>query len=197
MDPLNASPIREAIVKADQAVEKARLAYSATVDYLQQVLERFGEESEEYRAADMLCQAAHALSEGAETAVKDLKAARPDGPVLMLTHDEVVAAMDFEGIPLPPGTFIADGTNPWIEVDGQPLAWPQLDVPVAQDNDCDQCGDEPVPGVLTGMDDAQGIQRCDTCNRYAGDLDAALALAQLVGGVVKFEPDSTEPVEQQ
>jgi hypothetical protein len=41
------------------------------------------------------------------------------------------------------------------------------------------------------MDTAEGVQRCDICDIYDGDLSAAQALAALVGGVVKFQAEET------
>lgn len=81
---------------------------------------------------------------------------------------------------------IAKGTDPWVEVAGVAVTWPRKDMAPAPDNDCEMCGDEPVSGVFTGMNTVIGIQRCDTCQRFAGDLDAAFAVAQLMDGVVRF-----------
>jgi len=50
---------------------------------------------------------------------------------------------------------------------------------------CDTCG-AILPGVIEAMDSDEGIQRCDTCDLYAGDLEAAKALADHVGGTVWF-----------
>lgn len=94
----------------------------------------------------------------------------------------------FDGTPLN-DVCIADETDPWLEVDGVPVTWPRDGLRGAERNDCGQCAGEPVPGALTRMNSEVGIQRCDTCIRFAGDLDAALALAELVGGVVKFEQE--------
>lgn len=86
---------------------------------------------------------------------------------------------------LPDSVLIDTGTNPWVEVDGTPVDWTKS--PLAR-TDC-PCGEYRVilPGVLESMDTPDGIQRCDSCSTYDGDLAAALALAQLVGGVVRFE----------
>jgi hypothetical protein len=40
------------------------------------------------------------------------------------------------------------------------------------------------------MDTDEGIQRCDAADVFEGDLDAALALARVVGGIVKFSVES-------
>lgn len=91
---------------------------------------------------------------------------------------------------LPEGTLIADGTNPWIEVDGKPVDWT---VVVGKGPcPCGENGDVALAGVLDGMDTADGVQRCDTCGTYEGDLDAALALAELVGGTVHFETEEND-----
>jgi len=85
------------------------------------------------------------------------------------------------------GVYIATGTNPWVEVDGKPVDWTQRDLAVAPDNDCDTCCDQTIPGAIAAMDTDIGIQACDNCKRFPGDLEAAQALADLVGGTVKFE----------
>lgn len=84
--------------------------------------------------------------------------------------------------------LIASDTNPWVEVDGKPVDWTTTTLPRTE-CPCGEMGHVIVPGVLDGMDSEHGVQRCDTCNTYPGDLDAALALAQLVSGVVKFHAD--------
>jgi hypothetical protein len=93
---------------------------------------------------------------------------------------------------LPEDTYLADQTNPWIEIDNVAVGWPLTQLSPAPDNECEQCAGEPLPGVLTRMDSEIGIQRCDTCARFGGDLPAALALAILVGGIVKFEQELKE-----
>lgn len=47
---------------------------------------------------------------------------------------------------------------------------------------CD-CDGEPVPGAWVGMNDRDEVQRCDDCERFACDEDAADAVAARVGGV--------------
>lgn len=85
----------------------------------------------------------------------------------------------------PATALIASGTNPWVEVGGIPVDWTTAQHPAAA-NDCDQCAGSPVPGAIPAMDTPEGIQSCDLCQRAGGDLDAALALARLAGGVAKF-----------
>ena len=53
---------------------------------------------------------------------------------------------------------------------------------------CDSCG-EILDGVIEEMDSDAGIARCDQCRTYPGDLHAAQALADLVGGVVRYYAD--------
>lgn len=191
MDLLNDTKNTQNVIDAaDQAAAAAELAYEAAIDHLQQVLDRWGEVSDQYRDADEFCQAAHNLRERTTNDAEKLRKARPTA--IAQPDNEAATIRVYDGTQLS-GMFIADGTNPWIEVAGEALTWPHDALPVAQDNDCDQCAGEPLPGVLTGMDDDAGIQRCDSCERYAGDLDAAHALARLVGGVVKFEQDPSEP----
>lgn len=53
-----------------------------------------------------------------------------------------------------------------------------------------ECDDGLVPGALLGCGSTPGapigIEKCDLCNRFDDDLDAAVAAAELVGGVVRF-----------
>lgn len=98
-----------------------------------------------------------------------------------------MSAMIFEGGNLPEGVFIASGTNPWVEVDGKPVDWLAIDLRLYDraGNDCDGCGNV-VPGAIEAMDTPEGIQCCDECLRIEGDLEAAQALAEIVGGTVHF-----------
>lgn len=89
----------------------------------------------------------------------------------------------------PSSSLIESGTNPWVEVDGQPVDWVASPLP-RQPCPCGEMGRVILAGVLDGTDTPQGIQRCDICSTYVGDLEAALALAQLVGGTVKFHEES-------
>lgn len=111
----------------------------------------------------------------------------------MSTEPEEITGniLTFMGAELPDDVFIADGTNPWIEVDGVAVTWPRADLAAAPGNDCD-CFDQPVPGVLAPMDSDVGVQACDECKLFPGDLEAAQALAALVGGVVKFEQETEQ-----
>lgn len=60
------------------------------------------------------------------------------------------------------------------------------------------CGQaDPVPGVAAPMNSPEGIQRCDECALYGGDLDAAVALALHVpGGRVMFTDAKTGEVRE-
>jgi cytochrome b involved in lipid metabolism len=81
---------------------------------------------------------------------------------------------------------IADQTNPWVEINGEPYDWTKFIGPRL----VDPCGEGflvVVAGVLDAMDACEGVQRCDACQRFEGDLYAAAALAELVGGTVRFE----------
>lgn len=52
---------------------------------------------------------------------------------------------------------------------------------------CEQCGrGDPMPGILVGANGSETVEVCDVCLAYPSDLAAAYALAQRVGGVVKF-----------
>lgn len=89
--------------------------------------------------------------------------------------------------------LIASGTNPWV-VKGKPIDWtsPDIAARTLEPNDCDGCAGSLIPGVIAAMDTNEGIQRCDTCQRFAGDLFAAQALADLVGGEVWFTEEAKE-----
>lgn len=89
-------------------------------------------------------------------------------------------------------TLIASGTDPWVEVDGKPVDWVAKNLPTDPDNDCESCADMPISGVIAPINTREGIERCDECKRFEGDLDAAFALAKLVGGAVKYETDEDE-----
>lgn len=52
----------------------------------------------------------------------------------------------------------------------------------AHDAACDTCDGS---GVITGMDTPCGIQRCDFCDKFPGDLEAALDVAQRRGDHVE------------
>lgn len=68
-----------------------------------------------------------------------------------------------------------------------------------------ECDGNIVPGVLSGDRSAgetviEYVSRCDECERFPGDLEAALALAEIVGGrvwfsFVQFDDDGPEDVE--
>jgi hypothetical protein len=92
----------------------------------------------------------------------------------------------------PTDALIADGTNPWVEVDGAPVDWTAHPGPRAA-CPCGEMGEVVLPGVLEAMDSAHGVARCDACSTaghgYDGDLDAALALAKHVGGIVKYHTE--------
>lgn len=85
------------------------------------------------------------------------------------------------------GVLIRDGTDPWIEVDGVPVDWSASSLPRRVQCPCGEGFVVIEPGVIDGMNTPHGVQRCDACSTYDGDLSAALALARRVGGVVKFE----------
>ena len=54
----------------------------------------------------------------------------------------------------------------------------------ADEESCLDCEGDILPGLVTDMDFPGGIQRCDSCEQYGGDLDATKAAADLVGGTV-------------
>lgn len=94
-----------------------------------------------------------------------------------------MAAMTYDGTQT--DVQIEGQRNPWVEVDGTPVNWTASNLPRVP-CPCGENGPVVLAGVLDSMDTDEGVQRCDTCLTYPGDLDAALALARLVGGVAKF-----------
>lgn len=79
-------------------------------------------------------------------------------------------------------------SNPWLkDEDGESIDLTDLfnEPRIIIAGGCEQCGNGPVPGVLPAMDTPYGIQRCDTCGIYEGDLQAARALRD------ELYPDAT------
>lgn len=95
----------------------------------------------------------------------------------------------FDGVYTEATPNIARETDPWVGVDGVPYDWMARPLPDAPDNDCEICRDSPVSGALQAMNTPAGIERCDECEVFEGDLDAAFALAALVGGTVYYESE--------
>ena len=85
---------------------------------------------------------------------------------------------------------IAAGTNPWIHDGSGAVVTLETMSSVIAGEDCN-CG--PIPGVLAPMDTDIGVQRCDECELYPGDLEAAAALARHLGDdhTVWFEVATT------
>ena len=91
------------------------------------------------------------------------------------------------------GVMLADQSDPWLQrPDGSivTIAWHLVLVSTGECGDCRGGFFAPTENGPTD----QGIERCDECNVYAGDLDAALALAALIGPdiTVWFEPDTDD-----
>lgn len=83
-----------------------------------------------------------------------------------------------------PGVMLADTTDPWLQrpdgavVDLEPFTALLSPGP---------CGEDCSAGIFAPTGNGpteQGIERCDQCATYEGDLDAALALAVIVAHVV-------------
>lgn len=91
--------------------------------------------------------------------------------------------------------FIASNTNPWLQVDGQPVNLSGLDNGASVD--CDGCNDRGAyAGVILAMDSNDGIQMCDSCGKFTGDLEAAQHAAEVLTKstgrehTVWFEPEA-------
>lgn len=76
----------------------------------------------------------------------------------------------------------AYATNAWLERDGEPIDLEDLQpwTPAA-DPSCDQCEGMPIHGVIAPTNTEYGIERCDQCEVFESDLDAASALAEHLG----------------
>ncbi len=89
------------------------------------------------------------------------------------------------------GVVIASETNPWLQVNGEPVDLTGMMLEGNHDCDCYQ-----FSGAQLGMDSETGIQRCDTCLRFDGDLEAAAAVAEALTEMtgkehtVWFEPET-------
>ncbi|WP_311208744.1 MULTISPECIES: hypothetical protein [unclassified Aeromicrobium] len=83
---------------------------------------------------------------------------------------------------------LADGACPWVEVDGVAVDWTAAGAPVLPivSRGCDGCAGR---GVLPASDGPHGVQRCDECQAYGGDCEAAEVVAALLGGVAYVELD--------
>lgn len=94
--------------------------------------------------------------------------------------------------------YIARETNPWLQVDGQPVDLASME-DSGVEGECEGCLDGDFSGVILAMDSVDGIQRCDSCSKFDGDLEAAahvaLVLSQRTGSehTVWFEPEAAEP----
>ena len=97
------------------------------------------------------------------------------------------------------GVLIASGTNPWLQVDGQPVDLMEIARADEYVEDCDGCRQDEFAGIALAMDTPDGIQRCDQCGTFDGDLEAAQAaadaLTQRTGQqhTVWFTPEEAEP----
>lgn len=102
-----------------------------------------------------------------------------------------------------PGAVIESETSPWITApDGSVVSFLTSDLLLTGGGGCME-DIHFIPGVLAPMDTDEGIQRCDACNIYPGDLEAAAAVAKIYGPgfTVWFhgtngDPGMTEHIEQ-
>lgn len=92
------------------------------------------------------------------------------------------------------GVMIADQTDPWLQrPDGSVVTLVPHLTPLEPGPVCGECRGGFFAPTDSGPTD-QGIERCDECDLYLGDLDAALALAELIGPdiTVWYEDDEEE-----
>lgn len=88
---------------------------------------------------------------------------------------------------------MTDGSDPWLQhPDGTVVALDEhlSRLPIGQ---CTECRGSLFAPTGNGPTE-QGIERCDQCNAYEGDLTAALALAVAIGNgvTVWFQSDADE-----
>lgn len=88
------------------------------------------------------------------------------------------------------------GTYAWLQI-GDALVDVTLATkhwPAAAGNDCEGCVGTELLGARWPVDSTYGIERCDVCELYPGDLHAARAVAARIGEhvAVWYEPSLTE-----
>lgn len=71
---------------------------------------------------------------------------------------------------------IAFGTDAWLETAGG-IVLDLTNYEPSTTSDCGTCGWGLLAGIFAPVNDEFGIEACDECRRYPGDLDAARALA--------------------
>lgn len=89
-------------------------------------------------------------------------------------RDEEYTETQWNGLP---GALIESETNPWIK---NPSGEAIKLLPGFLGGGCGE-SIHWTRGVLTSMDSDEGIQRCDACGIYPGDLEAAAAVAKIYG----------------
>jgi hypothetical protein len=93
---------------------------------------------------------------------------------------DVLAAKQYTGT-LPDAETIADQSDPWLQYPWgsvvRVLEFIEALPAGSCEEDCHGGYFAPTSNGPTG----DGIERCDTCNVFEGDLDAALALAATIG----------------
>lgn len=83
---------------------------------------------------------------------------------------------------LAPGAYIAPETDPWLQdaATGEPVDLRPFEPTEARAlaaDDCECAASAILPGVFAPCNDEHGIEAHDECGRYAGDIEAAEALA--------------------
>lgn len=112
------------------------------------------------------------------------------------------------GLAYSPGepAVIRFGTDVWItDSSGQPVVLSAAitsanPMPVDErsrgcDCETDFFAGTHAPTDNTTGDDAEGVERCDSCQVFASDFEAAAAVVAHIGGdlIVRYLPDETDP----
>jgi hypothetical protein len=87
--------------------------------------------------------------------------------------------------------MLADGTDPWLQHPDGSVVDVEPHVAALAPGPCGECRGEFFAPTGNGPTE-QGIERCDQCPTHAGDVDAAVQLAALIGPDVSvwYLPDT-------
>lgn len=69
--------VQVALTMAERAVDEAGRCYDAATDNVQQVLERYGEDSDQFRAADAFCAETYGMLQDVQLAAEAVRKAKP------------------------------------------------------------------------------------------------------------------------
>ena len=64
-------------------------------------------------------------------------------------------------------------------------------MPEEREKDQCECADEPVPGAGWPFNDQAEVQRCDLCEKFDSDYDAALAVVDALNELANEQEDDS------